>query len=154
MAKWFFVCGKLHDIKFTILKCIIRWVWYIHNVVQLLPLSSSRTLSPQTETLFQLNCQFHTTPSAWWLLSICMDCQFWTLHKNGIIHCVLFVWQLWRNIFKWNVFHVVTCVRTSYLFKVDYGYTSILFFYSWLNDFLQRCQGHSMRESTVFQQMW
>lgn len=36
---------NVHTIKPTLLKCTGQWLWYIHSVVQLLPLSNARTFS-------------------------------------------------------------------------------------------------------------
>ena len=104
---------KIHNIKSTILTILeytIQW-HCVHKVVQLLPLSISRTfLSSQTETLYLLNNNFlFPPPLIPWLLLFCFFCLsgFEVSHVSGIIHYLSFcVWLISCSI---NVFKFHPC---------------------------------------------
>ena len=94
--------NKLKKKKLAIVASAIK---YIHSVVQLSPLSSSRIpSSPQKESPYSLSshCSFSSFPSPW-QPQICFlslwSCLFWIFHINGIIYYVIFcIWFLSLNI--------------------------------------------------------
>ena len=94
---------------------------YIHRVVQLSPLSTSRIFtSPPKQSLY-LPISPLTIP--WqiliYFLSLCI-CLFWTFYINRIIQYVAFCdWLLSLHIMFSGFIHITTCINTLFFFITE-----------------------------------
>lgn len=110
-------------------------IYYVHNVVQPSPLSSSKTFSsPQNKTPYPLRSHFRfPPPPSPWQPPVCF-LTFWIylfqiFHTKEIILYYLCIWLLSFGITFLRFIHIVACTSISFFLRLhnipSYEYTTI-----------------------------